>query len=229
MVPWRNRLHKQVATIGRNARSQAALAMWLVTVWLVAVALPFAALWPEQGLDRPVVQLLVAAGPAAVLWGALFATPWNTLTAGLVGAALPLVSSPPLWGAATPRPWAGLLLAALLLGALDAATAPVAPPGLIRQLLRRVEKGRDRWLVVLGLAWLSLGWVGADLGSAAVAVEWQRGARVATAALGWSMVAGMRMATAPTSGSESATALALRRIAWVALFGGLLWLWRSGA
>ncbi len=229
MVPWRKRLHKQVVAIGNNARSQAALAVWLVGVWAVAVALPFAALWPDQGLDRPVVQALVAIGPAAALWGALFASPWHTLAASLVGSALPLVSSPALWATPAVRPWAGLLLAALVLGALDAATAHAAPPGLLRQLLRRVERGRDRWLVALGLLWLAASWLGRDAVAAEPAVEWQRGARVATAALGWSMVAGLRIATPAAVASESLPALAARRLAWIALFGGLLALWRAGA
>ncbi|MBM4342268.1 MAG: hypothetical protein FJ100_02700 [Deltaproteobacteria bacterium] len=215
--------------MGRNAASQGALAGWVLAVWAVAVALPFAALWPDQGLDRPVVRALLAAGPAAVLWGALFATPWHTLAAGLIASALPLVSSPALWGPPAARPWAGVLLAALVLGALDAATAHAAPPGLLRQLLRRVAPGRDRWLAALGVAWLVLAWMGADLATGDAAVEWQRSARVATAALGWSLVAGVRMAASQGAvQAESLHALALRRLAWVALFGGLLWLWRAG-
>ena len=123
-----------------------------------------------------------------------------------------------------------MVLAGLLLGALDAATAHTAPPGLVRNLVRWPARARDRWLLALGVLWLAIAWFGAAPPAQGHAPEALRALRVAGAALAWSLVAGARLAASPAQRSgDTLQAIALRRSAWLALFGGLLWLWKAGA
>ena len=229
MVPWRRRAHKQLTAMGRSYAAQAWLLLWLALTWLFMVVLPTVHLWPAHGLARPVVQALLLAGPVGALLSVPSGQPWHTLLAGLVGCALPVVACPPLWQGPASRPLAGVVVALTLAAAIDAASVLNSPPGLLRNMLRWPQFNRDRWLVVLAGLWLAVAWFAVSTDPGLAAVEWQRTARLVTALVAWSAVAGVSQRRHSTAESgDSLSALAMRRTAWLTLLGGLLWLWWIG-
>lgn len=231
MVPWGQRLFKYLAVVGRRLRAQLPLLGWVAGAWLIAVAAPVAELYPRHGLGRPVVWALIAAGPVGALAMALGGQPWHTLAAGLVGCALPAVACAPLWQGETPRPLAGLALAALLAGAVNAASSAPGRGGIVARLVRWPKSPRDRWLVGLAAVWVMLAWFWPAAGpDTAAGAEWRRAARVALATVLWSLVAAAgRRPIELLDAGPALRNLALRRAAWLALLGGLLWLWRAPA
>ena len=212
--------------LARRLRDQAALLGWLVAVWGLVVAVPVAALWPAASLLRPVVWALVGATPVIALVSALAARPWTTLCAGLVACVAPLVACPALDKPGVDRPWSGLWVALAVLGAVDAALAREPGAVSLRRWVRWPVARGERFLAALGVLWLAIAWFGPS--AALTAPAHAKALRVAGAAVCWSVVAGtVATQRAPATGKLALPALAGRRMAWLALVGGLLWAWQS--
>lgn len=202
------------------------LLLWLAASWAVVVAVPAALLYPEQGLDRPELLLLLVLAPLGSMVGAATGQPWIALAAGLAGLLPPLVACPALHQQPASRPFSSLLLATLLVIACDAAARQVrGDAGRLRRLVRWPEHARGRWLAGLGLVWLVLAWLPTPQGWEMS--EGTRAVRLAGAAAVWSLVASS--AEKPWRHRQLLTSQSLlsRRLAWVALFGGLLAAWRA--
>lgn len=213
--------------LGRALADGRRLSAWLLACWAVAVAVPAALLYPDHGLDRPALWLLLALSPLGALAGAATAQPWVALAAGLAGLLPPLLACPALHQQPPARPLSSLLLALLLVIACDAAARQVrGDTGRLRLLLRWPEWPRGRWLATLGALWLLIAW-----GPSAASWQWpegQRALRVVGAAAAWSLLAAgpenpaARLAQLPTR------LLLARRAGWLVLLGALLWAWRAG-
>lgn len=214
--------------LGRRLLASRRLLLWLTASWAVAVAVPAALLYPEYGLDRPALQVLLVLAPLASLLATATDQPWMALAAGLAGLLPPLVACPALHQQPASRPFSSLLLAVLLLIACDAAARQVrGEAGRLRWLVRWPDHVRSLWLAGLGLLWLALAWLPTPAGWEMA--EGSRAVRIAGAAAVWSLVA---------AGAEkpwrhrlllSAQSLLGRRLAWLALFGGLLLAWRASS
>lgn len=214
--------------LGQAVHTSRRLLAWLLACWAVAVAVPAALLYPDHGLDRPALQVLLALAPLGALAGAATAQPWVALAAGLAGLLPPLVACPALHQQPPARPLSSLLLALLLVIACDAAARQFrGDTGRLRLLLRWPEWPRGRWLAALGALWLVIAWLPTQAGWQLP--EGQRALRVVGAAAAWSLLA---------AGGEKPwqnklllpwRPLLLRRAAWLLLIGALLWAWRSPA
>lgn len=214
--------------MARRCRSQFAVLAWLLALWALAVAVPAASLWPEHGLNRPVLWLLLVAAPVGALVAATSGKAWTTLCTGLVGCVPPLVACPALARPPADQPWSGLWVALAALAAIDAALAhdPQAVP--LRRLLKWPQRGRDQILAVLGVAWLALAWFGPAATATTGSLASGRALRVGGAAVCWSLVAGASAGrTDHPNAAGGLLGLTLRRGGWLALIGGLLWAWQS--
>lgn len=212
--------------LGRRLIESRRLLLWLTASWAVTVAAPAALLYPEHGLDRPALQILLILAPLGSLLAAATGQPWMALAAGLAGLLPPLVACPALHQQPASRPFSSLLLAVLLLIACDAAARQVrGEAGRLRRLVRWPDHPRSRWLAGLGLLWLTLAWLPTPAG-------WQmaeatRAVRLAGAAAVWSLVAGSAEKPWKDKILPTAQSLLGRRLAWLTLFGGLLIAWRA--
>ncbi|MSP90612.1 MAG: hypothetical protein EXR79_02220 [Myxococcales bacterium] len=218
--------------IGRVRRLARPLA-WAGVLWAAVAAVPYAFLWPDDGLDRPAVGLLLAAGPVLLGATALSGEALAVLGAGLCGPLPLLVACPILVGPRALGATQGLLHAALALGLIAACWRVERPqtslwsmlPRPSRLLLDAAPAGLTWALAALfmGIAWFGVALAAADEGARAV--------RVAAAALCWLAV--RRVPLRPDThvrraagGAETWPLRVGRRVAWVGLCGGLLWLWR---
>lgn len=199
---------------------------WLWACWAVAVAAPAALLYPEHGLHRPELQVLLLLAPLGALIGAATGQPWVALAAGLAGLLPPLVACPALHQQPPARPLSSLLLALLLVIAGDAAARQVrGDTGRLRLLLRWPEWSRGRWLAGLGIAWLVIAWLPSADGWQLA--EGPRAVRVVGAAAAWSLLAATGDRPLRLRPSLALRPLLLRRAAWLLLIGALLWAWRA--
>ncbi len=213
-----------------------AVLAWSLGLWLTVVALPFVFLYPGEGLDRPVCLALAVLSPLGVLAAVPTGEATLLLCAALAGLVPILVACPALHGVRTSGPVQGLWLAILLLGLLRAAwnqDAQGQHEADLRRLARVWQGGKlplpQRLALLLAPLWLALAWhVGAVAPDQADAA---RSARVAGAALCW-----MAVRLVPIRGdlpgldgsgpvSDRWPLWLGRRLSWLALFGGLWWLW----
>lgn len=212
---------------------RAALA-WSLGLWLTVVAVPLAFLYPQEGLDRPVCLALALLAPLGVLAAALLGEATILLGAALAGLVPVLVACPALHGPRTSGPVQGLWLTLLLLGLVRAVwnhEAEGQNEADLRRLARVWQAGKlplaERMALLLAPLWLALAWHVGDQSDAEAA----RGARIAGAALCWMAVRLVPVrgelpgldASAPV-GDRWPLWLG-RRLSWLALFGGLWWLW----
>ena len=201
---------------------------WGFALWLAAVAVPMIFLFPEAGLDQRVCQVLAAIAPVAMLLTALSGEATAVLGAGLGGLLPILIACPALQGPRTTGAAQGLLIAVLILGLFAVAWNHAGlrdfPGGALRRLARWPTGRTDRLVRVLGLLWLALAWQppGGD------DAEAQRAVRVAGVAVCWVAVRLVPLAGPPPSdiGRDRWPLRAARRLVWLALLGGLYWLWR---
>ena len=215
-----------VQRLARRIVASRRLLLWLTASWAVAVAVPAVLLYPEHGLDRPALLVLLGLAPLGALLGAATAQPWMALAAGLAGLMPPLVACPALHQQPASRPFSSLLLALVLLIACDAAARQGrGEAGRLRWLVRWPQHLRGRWLAGLGLLWLALAWLPTPDGWSMA--EGTRAVRIAGAAAVWSLVAGSAEKPWRHRVFPSAPSLIGRRLAWLALLGGLLLAWRS--
>jgi hypothetical protein len=203
---------------------------WGLGAWLATVAVPYAFLFPDQGLDRSIVVALALLAPVGMLLAALSGEALAVLAAGLCGLVPVLVAAPELQGERTTGPVQGLLVAILSVGFVMSSWDRAAEPGqrTARPWLT-LRDGSPLLFWVLAGVWLVLAWLGA--GHAGAEAEGARAVRVASVAVCWLAVRLVPLSgDGPSLGSESGReawpGYVARRLAWVALLGGLWWLWR---
>ncbi len=213
-----------------------AVLAWSLGLWLTVVGLPFAFLYPDEGLDRRVCMVLALLAPVGVLAAVPSGEAPVLLGAALGGLVPILVACPALHGARTSGPVQGLWLAIVLLGLVRAVwnhDAQGQNEADLRRLARFGQGGKlalaDRLVLLLAPLWLALAWRVGDL--AVEQAEAARSARLAGAALCWMAVRlvpvrGELPGLDASGGVGDRWPLWLgRRLSWLALFGGLLWLW----
>lgn len=225
---------RRVQAVVQRARPLAPVVLWGLGLWAAVIAVPFAFLYPDAGLDQPACLILAALVPAGLAVAALSGGATAVLGVGLAGLVPPLVACPELQGARTTGPLQALLVALLALGfvaaAWSAASQKSLPGASLRRILAWPRQPVDRLIVVLGALWLLQAWWLGD-GDPATDEE-ARGARVAGVALCWLAVRMLPLAgTTPPVDSASAgdrwPMFAGRRVSWLALVALLLWLWRN--
>ncbi len=249
MVPRRPRHHKLSAAL---ASLVATRRVWVagLLVWLVAVALPYAFLYPGQGLDRPVCLALAGIAPVGMLIAALSGGAPVVLGVGLSGLAPIYIASPELLGERTTGALQGVVLAVLILifvaagfddpSSREPAREHTSPADghlavRLRSLLSPPSTLADGMLVALGAVWLALAWFGVgdtDMGARA------RTTRLAAAALCWIAVrligVGGRGVLTDSSHplvllasrrEDRWQALLARRLIWLAVLGAGAWSW----
>lgn len=212
-----------------------AVLAWGLGLWLTVVAVPFAFLYPQEGLDRPVCMVLALLAPLGLLAAAVLGEATMLLGAALAGLVPILVACPALHGPRTSGPVQGLWLTLLLLGLVRAVwnhDAQGQDEADLRRLARFWQGGKlafaDRVALLLAPLWLALAW---HLGPSAEDMETARAARVVGAALCW-----MAVRLVPIRGELPGLDVSARvgdrwplwlgrRLSWLALFGGLWWLW----
>ena len=210
---------------------------WCLGLWLTVVAVPFAFLYPQEGLDRPVCLVLALLSPVGVVAAVPSGEATMLLGAALGGLVPILVACPALHGARTSGPVQGLWLAILLLGLLRAVwNHDVA--GQEEADLRRLARFwpvttlplADRLVLLLAPLWLTQAWL---VGAFTEEVEVARAARLAGVAVCW-----MAVRMVPIHGalpildgsgpvSDRWSLWLGRRLSWLGLFGGLMWLWHK--
>ncbi len=211
---------------------------WCLALWLTVVAVPFGFLYPEEGLDRLVCLGLALLTPVGVLAAVPSGESTMLLGAALGGLVPILVACPALHGVRTSGPVQGLWLAMVLLGFLRAVwnhDVQGQTEADLRRLSRSWHPGKmplaDRLVLLLAPIWLVQAWMWSE--PAGEHTEASRAARLAGAALCW-----MAVRLVPIRGDlPSADGLGPvgdrwplwlgRRLSWLALFGGLLWLWHK--
>jgi hypothetical protein len=223
-----------VHAVLQRARPLAPVLAWGLGLWAAVIAVPFAFLYPDAGLDQPACLFLALLAPAGLVAAALSGGATAVLGVGLAGLVPPLVACPDLQGARTTGPLQALLVALLALGfvaaAWSAASRKALPGVSLRRLLVWPRQPVDKLLAVLGALWLLQAWWLRD--SDPATAEESRGARVAGVALCWLAVRMLPLAGA-TPPADSANAgdrwpmFAGRRVSWLALIALLLWLWRN--
>ena len=232
-------LHVRTATrtwLGRALGLRTVVA-WGLLLWLTLVAVPYAFLFPDDGLDRPICLVLAGLAPAGVLVAVGLGEATIVLGAALAGLVPVLVAVPALHGVRTSGGAQGVWLALVLLGLLRAAwnhDAVHTQEADLRRLVRWPPPGPQRWqdgaTLVLGLAGLGLAWHVGPL--PAERVEAARAARVAAVLLLWLAVRLVPLRGA-TPGLDATGSLGDRwplwlgrRLSWVGLLGGLWWMWK---
>lgn len=205
---------------------------WGLGLWAAAVGVPYAFLWPEAGLDQSACLMLAALAPVSLVLAAATGEATAVLAAGLLGLVPVLVACPELQGPRTTGPLPALLVGVLTLGFVGSAwrhtgreqSAPLhrlwtSPRGLAERL---------QW--ALGGMWLLLAWRVVTV--EAEASEGARAARVAGVAVCWLAVRLLPLqgpVPRPDAGPDRWPLYVGRRVAWLLLCGGLLWLWRRGS
>lgn len=219
--------------------------VWGLMPWLTLVAVPYAFLYPDEGLDRPVCLTLAVLTPLGLLAAAGLGQATLVLGAALAGLVPILVAVPALHGVRTAGPVQGLLLALVLLGLLRAAWNHEAVHVREADLRRLARLPRGAWplqvvpgspafaeLAILGVAaaGLAMAWRVGPL--AGEQVESARAARVALMLLIWLGIVLIPLRRS-LPGLDAAGGLRDRwpvwlgrRLSWVGLLGGLWWLWK---
>ena len=207
---------------------------WGALLWAVVVLVPAALLFPEHGLDRPIVQLMGALPLFAMLAAAASLQPHLLLGIGLAAQVPVLVACPQLLGPRAAGPVQALTIAVVTLlfvaSCLDldvvgGKVGKIQAPGRLRRLLRWPRRRSDQVLVVVGAAWLLLAWQVGEV--PAERAEKLRTARIAAATLCW--VAVQSLAVAPRGPSiDTPTTLLLRRSVWLGLLTAAWW-WLGAA
>jgi hypothetical protein len=251
MVPvgrFTDKLQDRVAQVRALRRPMA----WGLLLWAVVVAVPYALIFPEHGLSRPVVMVLAVLPPIGMFVAAMAGQPQLLLGVGL-GAHLPmLVASPQLLASRTAGAVQGVTVAVLVLlfvatsfdmvRTVREQTVRVPVQGRLRRLLRWPEQRSGQAAVLLGALWLVIAWwvdAGANTSGASATganaiqtfsttkLEALRTTRVAAVALCW-MAVQMVPLSRPVSATgprDTVTSLLLRRAVWFSLMAaGWLWL-----
>ena len=138
---------------------------WSLGLWLTVVAVPFAFLFPDEGLDRTVCLVLALLAPLGVLAAVPSGEATLLLGAALGGLVPILVACPALHGARTSGPVQGLWLAIPLLGLLRAVwnhDAQGQNEADLRRLARVWQGGKltpqERLVLFLAPLFLALAW-----------------------------------------------------------------------
>lgn len=233
MLPLIAKTLKRIQQIVAQVQRVRGVALWGFGLWLAAVAVPFAFLYPDAGLQQPVCWALALCGPFALLATVLTGEANTVLAAALLGPVPIIVAAPELHGPRTTGPAQAILLVILIFGLLSAAwkspRADGRTPPPLRGLLHWPSTFIQplQWLV--GVIWLVQAFWVHNLADADI--ERARATRVAGVAVCWSALRLLPLrgsAPAAQGPRDGWPAYALRRLAWVALFGSLLWLWRRG-
>lgn len=230
--------------------------LWSLGLWLTVVAVPFAFLYPGDGLERPVCLLLALLAPLLLLLASASGEATLLLGAALAGLVPVLVACPTLHGPRTSGPVQGLWLTLVLLGLVRAvwnhndawnqdgawnqdetlrsswtvATTAHAREADLRRLWHWPEGLPARLLVVLAPLWLTVAWLAAP--TAGDQQESARATRLVAVLLLWLAVrlvplAGPLPGLDVRGGVRDRWPLWLgRRLCWLGLFGGLTALWK---
>ncbi len=226
-----DKLHEAVVRLAALRRPLA----WGALLWVVVVGLPFILLYPEHGLDRPVVVALACMAPLGMVIAALARQPQLLLGIGLAAQLPIVVACPQLLGPRGSSPLQAITIAVVVLlfvaAAFDVTVSArgnvqrVPLQGRLRRLFRWPRSLRARVGVVLGLLWLIMAWsVGEEAGQDA---ERLRTARTAAVTLCWLATQSLPLAlrSTKTISADQGVLLVLMRAVWVGiLLGALVWL-----
>jgi len=215
MVPSRrNRLNPIQDAIRVRLRALRHLARpmaWALALWLVAVALPFAWLYPGERLSRPICLFLVVLPPLATFAVATSGQARTLLVTGLASLVPPLVACPELLSVRVTGALQGLAVAGVLLSFI-ASAVDADQPGDWAPLRRLLRPSAD-WLVpAMGAVWLALAWLPGG----------ERTARVALVATTWMAVQLLPLGAKPVGRPTAAWWLSRGGLAAVLL---ALWGW----
>ncbi len=234
MLPRAERTVKRLQVSLQRARPLAPVLAWGLALWAAVIAVPLGFLYPDAGLDQPACLVLACLAPVGMIAAALSGTATAVLGVGLAGLVPLLIACPELQGPRTTGPLQALLVGLLAVGFTAVAWAQTSQrtqPGLtLRRLAVWPRDHVERLLILLGMLWLAEAWL--VRGLEAQATEGARAARVAGVAVCWLAVRlvplrGDLPELDPHAPRDRWPMYAGRRVAWLALCTGLLWLWRK--
>ncbi len=233
MLPRIAKTLKRIQQIAVQTRRVGGVAFWGLGLWLATVAVPFAFLYPDAGLQQPVCWALALCGPFALLCTALTGEVNAVLAAALLGPVPIVVAAPDLHGPRTTGPAQAILLVILVFGLLSAAwkvpSSADHKPAPLRALLHGPTTFVQPLQWLIGAIWLVQAFWVHNLADADF--ERARATRVAGVTVCWVALrllplrGEVEVAQGPRDGWP---AYAVRRLAWGALLGSLLWLWHRG-
>lgn len=241
MLPRADPTVKRLRAVLHRSRPLWPVLAWGLGLWAAVLAVPLAFLYPDAGVDQPACQILALLAPVGCLIAALSGEATVVLGVGLAGLVPCLVACPELQGPRTTGPLQALLVGLLAVGFTASAWSRTGRAGpTLRKLAVWPAGTVDRLLIVLGLAWLVVAWVvhltPFSLGNPGPGplTDSARASRVAGAAVCWLAVrlvplAGRVPPLDPHAQGDRWPLYTGRRIAWLALCLGLLWLWRKHA
>lgn len=238
----------KLATLKQRLAATRMPLLWGLLLWAVAVGLPYVLLFPEQGLNRPIVAAMALLPPMAMLAASLARAPQLLLGVGLASQVPVLVASPVLLGPRTSSAMQALTIGVLTLlfvaACFDVRTnadgdvVPVVGTTRLRRLFRWPEEMPTRVALGLAAVWLLMAWwVDAPTSDRGAALRTSRTAMVAVL---WTMTMALPVGLQRDAGRvprferpgrlpESVVTLLLRRAVWVGLLvGALLWVGRIG-
>jgi hypothetical protein len=219
---WRTARHRLLQRALRCVRP----AGWALLLWIAVALVPWLWLWPDGGTERPVCVALLAAGPLALLLATVHGDAVAVLAVGLCAPVPLLVACPALLAPPVQGPVQGLALAVIVLGFVASAWRVQRPQAPLPRLLQWPAGLPERVVAGLGVAFVALAWL--QDGTA----EDARARKVAAAALAWLAVRRLPLAGEVPGAHGHRDRWPLyggRRLAWLLLLGGLLWLWREAA
>lgn len=210
---------------------------WGVLLWAVVVAAPYVVLFPEHGLNRPMLMALASMPLVAMLVASASGQPQLLLGIGLAAQLPILVACPPLLGPRAAGAIQGVTIGVLILlfvagcfdieALADGSVRPVKGFSRLRRLLVWPTTNSGRLVVVLGCVWLAIAWWVGD--ENAVKPDKLRATRTAAVALCWMATQSLAIGRwSPARQADTPVAMVLRRLVWCALVLGA-WLWlRAG-
>ncbi len=230
MLPGLRQTVKHLRDRLTRARPLVPAVAWGLGLWLAVVAVPFAFLFPAEGLGRTVCLLLALLPPLAMAAAALTGDAVVVLYGGLLSLLPILVACPVLQGPRTTGPLQGLLVALISLGFVAQAHLWTGRKRTWswQPLRRRIRDPIDQLAIPLGLLWLGQAWLVPQVG--VEAMESARSLRVASVAAVWLALRLVPLQGRPPSlqgtPGERWLPWLIRRCTWLLLLAGLLWLWR---
>ncbi len=231
-------LRRQLAQLAEDLRQRLQLALQLraaigfgLALWALAVALPLAFLYPQDGTDQRAVWWLAGLQPLAVVLSAASGQPLLLLGVALGGLLPVLVACPALTGERVNGVWPALAVTAVVLGLVRAALVHLPGPAVtdLRALLRWPHRRRQQGLLLLLVAWLVVAVAAPFDVPTDTEAERARAVRVGLVGGVWVAVQlGRLTGVTPLTGPDRWGSFVTRRLIWAGLLLGLWLLWQRG-